>query len=142
MEQSILKSTKQILGISPDDDSFDLDIITHINSAFFTLHQLGIGPVEGFAIEDDQAVWDDFITGDILQVNQAKTCVRLRVRLAFDPPATTFHLSALEKQLEECEWRLNVNREETEWVDPNPSVPLVGDDLPDPLGPAFDGGSA
>lgn len=125
MEQSILKSTKQILGINPDDDSFDLDIITHINSAFFTLHQLGIGPVEGFAIDDDQAVWDDFITGDILKVNQAKTCVRLRVRLAFDPPATTFHLTALEKQLEECEWRLNVNREATEWVDPNPPVDIV-----------------
>ena len=56
MEDSILKSTKKILGISPDDDSFDLDVITHINSAFSVLTDLGIGPDTGFAIADDSAV--------------------------------------------------------------------------------------
>ena len=55
MEQSILKSTKKILGIAEDYTVFDLDIITHINSAFSTLTQLGVGPVEGFIIEDDTA---------------------------------------------------------------------------------------
>ena len=44
MEQSILKSTKNILGIADDYDVFDLQIMTHINSAFSTLTQLGVGP--------------------------------------------------------------------------------------------------
>ena len=48
MEKSILISTKKILGIAEDYTVFDLDIITHINTAFSTLTQLGVGPAEGF----------------------------------------------------------------------------------------------
>ncbi len=44
MEQSILTSTKKILGIAEDYIVFDLDIMTYINAAFSTLTQLGIGP--------------------------------------------------------------------------------------------------
>jgi hypothetical protein len=52
MEQSILTSTKKILGVSANYTAFDLDIITHINSVFSTLNQLGVGPANGFMIED------------------------------------------------------------------------------------------
>jgi hypothetical protein len=55
LSTSILTSTKKILGVSADDTVFDLDIITHINSAFSTLCQLGIGPATGFMIEDATA---------------------------------------------------------------------------------------
>jgi hypothetical protein len=61
MEQSILKSTKKILNLSVDDTSFDLDILTHINSAFSHLHQLGIGPEAGFVVEDADKEWSDFL---------------------------------------------------------------------------------
>lgn len=110
MEQSILKSTKRILGISPDDTVFDIDIITHINAALSTLNELGVGPEEGIAIEDEQATWDDLnlTTG---QLGKVKTYVYLRVRMLFDPPATSFHLEAMNKQILELEWRLNVSRE-------------------------------
>ena len=60
MEQSILNSTKKILGIAADYTVFDHDIITHINSAFSTLTQLGVGPAAGFMIEDESTEWDDF----------------------------------------------------------------------------------
>lgn len=119
MEQSILISTKKILGISEDYTAFDLDIITHINTAFSTLTQLGVGPAEGFMIEDDAAVWNDFIVDD-LQYNSAKSYVFLRVRQLFDPPTTSYLITAFEKQIQELEWRLNVHREETGWVDPDP----------------------
>jgi len=126
MEQSILISTKKILGIAEDYTAFDLDIITHINTAFSTLTQLGVGPATGFMIEDDTAVWDDFISDDF-QYNSVKSYVFLRVRHLFDPPTTSYLIVASEKQISELEWRLNVHREETGWVDPDPD-PMPSDD--------------
>lgn len=123
MEQSILTSTKKNLGIGADNTAFDLDIITHINSAFSTLAQLGIGPDDGFMIEDDTAEWSDFMGVD-LELNSVKTYVFLKCKLLFDPPALSFVINAMERQIEQLEWRLNTHREETEWVDPDPPVPL------------------
>lgn len=117
LEPSILKGTKKALHISTDDESFDQDILLHINTAFSTLHQLGIGPTAGFAIEDDTATWDDFISDDP-RFNSIKTYVYLRVRLLFDPPSTSFAIEAFENQIKELEWRLNALREEEQWVDP------------------------
>ena len=64
MSKSILTSTKKILGIAEDYTAFDLDIITHINSVFTTLQQLGVGPVEGFMIEDALPTWEHFLGDD------------------------------------------------------------------------------
>jgi hypothetical protein len=127
MEMSILNSTKKILGIAEDYTVFDLDIITHINTAFSTLTQLGVGPAQGFMINDASAVWTDFI-GDDLQYNSVKSYIFLRVRQLFDPPSTSYLIAAVDKQIQELEWRLNVHREETGWVDPDPN-PVYPEDL-------------
>jgi len=119
METSILTGTKKILGIPEDYTVFDHDIITHINTAFSTLTQLGVGPVEGFMIEDETSEWTEFIVDDY-QYNSVKTYVYLRVRQLFDPPTTSYLITAFNEQIRELEWRLNVHREETGWVDPNP----------------------
>ena len=124
MDTSILQSIKKILGIPEDYEAFDLDVITHINSAFSTLTQLGVGPAVGFAIEDDSAVWSDFIADD-MQYNQAKTYIFLRVKQLFDPPSTSYLISAFDKQIQELEWRMNAHREETGWIDPDPAVVIV-----------------
>lgn len=124
METSILNSTKKILGIANDYTAFDLDIITHINSAFSTLTQLGVGPENGFMIEDDSLEWSDFIPADDPQYSSVKTYVYLKTRRVFDPPQTSYLISAMNDQIEELEWRLNVHREETEWVDPDPPSPV------------------
>lgn len=116
MEQSILNSTKKILGIAEDYTVFDLDIITHINTAFSTLTQLGVGPVNGFMIEGKDEVWEEFIDND-LQYNSVKSYVFLRVRQLFDPPTTSYLISAFDNQIQELEWRLNVHREESSWID-------------------------
>lgn len=121
MEQSILTSTKKVLGIAADYTAFDLDIITHINAAFSTLTQLGVGPAEGFMIEDADAEWYDYIENDI-QLNTVKSYIFLKVRYLFDPPTTSYLITAMEKQIQEFEWRLNVNRETTEWIDPDPVI--------------------
>lgn len=122
MEQSILKSVKKILGVDPADTAFDLDIITYVNSAFSTLHQLGLGPADGFMIEDDEALWVDFIGATSPQYNLVRTYVSLRTRISFDPPTTSYLIGALEKQISEFEYRLSINREMVDWVDPEPVV--------------------
>lgn len=121
METSILTSTKKILGLAEDYTAFDLDVITHINSAFSTLTQLGIGPAAGFMIEDETSDWSDFVDVEANpQFNAIKSYVYLRTRMLFDPPTTSFLLDAYTKQIEQMEWRLNVDREATDYVDPDP----------------------
>lgn len=123
MEDSILNTTKKILGIDAAYTAFDLDIITHINMVFTTLNDLGVGDPLGFMIMSNEEKWQDF-TMDVLQQNAVKTYVFLRVKLAFDPPQTSFHIASLEKQVQELEWRLNVRRENVAWVPPSsPSLP-------------------
>lgn len=108
--QSILNSTKKALQLDPDYDAFDPDLVMHINGVFSTLSQLGVGPDAGFMITGDQETWDTFL-GTNAQLNQAKTYVYLRVRLLFDPPQNAFLVNAMEKQIEQLEWRLNVQAE-------------------------------
>ena len=59
--ESILISIKKLLGVTELYTVFDADIIMHINSVFSVLNQLGVGPQEGFSIENGDAVWSDFI---------------------------------------------------------------------------------
>lgn len=124
MDNSILNTIKKILGVAADYTAFDLDIIIHINAVFATLHQLGIGPVEGFMIEDATTTWDAFLVDDPTMLNPVKAYVYLRVRLLFDPPGTSFLIESINKQIEQLEWRLNVRREEVTWVPPTESLPI------------------
>ena len=109
--ESILTSIKKMLGISEEYEHFDADIIMHINSVFMTLNQLGVGPSEGFYIEDDEAYWTDYIS-DLVKLQAVKTYVYLQVRLLFDPSSLgSATLAAYERQIRELEWRLNVAAE-------------------------------
>lgn len=107
IEDSILDTTKKSLGLEADYDAFDVDIILLINSTFSTLQQLGIGPVNGFSISDSNKLWSDF-TQDEVKINSVKTLMALKVRLQFDPPTLSFVLTAIENQIREYEWRLNI----------------------------------
>lgn len=103
---SILLSVKKKLGILPDYHHFDDEIIMDINSAFFILNTLGIGPREPFKIEDESAVWTDFIADK--KVELVKSYVPLRVRLLFDPPTTSYLADSINKQISEFEFRMQV----------------------------------
>lgn len=138
MEDSILNSVKKVLGLDPSYTVFDQDVIMHINTVFTTLVQLGIGPVNGFMIEDDEPTWGDFL-GEDVNLNSVKTYMCLRVRMIFDPPATSFAINAMEEQIRELEWRINVHREATMWADPTP-IPV--DPYDDPFELVIDGGGA
>lgn len=107
MEESILTSIKKMLGIVENYTHFDSDIIMHINSVFMILNQLGVGPLEGFIIEDDSAIWEDYVS-DTTQLQAVKSYIYLKVRLLFDPPASSSVMESMNRMISELEWRLNV----------------------------------
>lgn len=110
MDDSILLTIKKLLGIGDDYEYFDEDIIIHINSVLMILNQLGIGPVTGFSISDESATWSDFV-GNLSMLEAVRSYVYIKVRLLFDPPTSSFAITALENQIKELEWRLNVMAE-------------------------------
>ena len=105
--ESVLTSIKKLLGIEEEYTQFDNDIIMHINSVFLNLTQLGVGPAEGFLIEDDTATWEDFI-GDSNQLQAVKSYMYLKVKLLFDPPLSSSVIESMNRMIAELEWRLNV----------------------------------
>ena len=107
VEASILNTIKGLLGPDDDYDVFDQDIIVFINSALATLSQAGVGPSEGFRITGDRETWDDFI-GDSERLESVKEYVYMKVKMAFDPPTSSFVMSAYQDTCNELLWRLNV----------------------------------
>lgn len=101
---SILTTIKRRLGPEEEYDHFDPDIIMEINTAFFTLMQLGVGPKNGYHIVDKENVWSEFLNGreDLYAV---ETYIYQKVRLVFDPPQTSFLLDAIKNNISELEWR-------------------------------------
>ena len=110
--ESILTSIKKMLGITEDYEHFDADIIMHINSVFTILTQLGVGPAEGFRIEDSSATWADFLS-DNEKLDSVKSYMHLRVKLLFDPPLNSKVIESMNRMIGEFEWRLNVEVENT-----------------------------
>ena len=108
--ESILTSIKKLLGITDEYEYFDQDIVMHINSVFTDLCQIGVGPEEGFFIEDETSVWTDFIP-DPGKMESVKTYMYLRVKLLFDPPTSSSVIESINRQIEKFEWRLNVAAE-------------------------------
>lgn len=109
-DSSILDSTKKVLGFDPDYSAFDADITMHINAALFTLNDLGVGAADGFLITGREETWDQF-SSDTKLLTAVKSYVYLKVRMLFDPPATSFAIDAINKQITELEWRMNVRVE-------------------------------
>ena len=113
LTESVLQSTKKVLGIAESQDAFDQDVLTHINSAFSTLSQLGILAEEGVEVPDEAFTWSDLETLGLpaAWIQSIRTYVFLHVQSLFDPPTTSFLLAARQKQLEEHIWRLSTMRE-------------------------------
>lgn len=104
---SILNSIKKLLGLDQTYTVFDTDLIIHINSVFMILTQLGVGPEQGYKITGALNVWSEFTNNDLL-MESVKSYVYLKVRLMFDPPQNSTHMQAIQSQISELEWRLNV----------------------------------
>ena len=112
---SILETTKKLLGLAKAYDSFDTDIIIHINTVFSNLTQMGIGPEEGFTITGYSETWDQFITSSELKTQQAKSYMALKVKTLFDPSANGNVSEAIKNSISEMEYRLYVEEENSRY---------------------------
>lgn len=110
MEESILLSIKQSLGLDKEYTPFDPDVIMHINSVFMVLNQLGVGPEDGFVIEDDTSMWNEYLTNP-KELQGVRTYIYLKVKLIFDPPLNSSVLESMKQSINEFEWRLNAKAE-------------------------------
>lgn len=113
---SILESVKKVLGVSEGDTYFDDEIALDINSVFSVLRQLGVGPDSGFTLDSSNpanTVWTDFMEEGV-GLEFVKTYVALKVKQIFDPPSNSSAIDALQRRVDELEWRINVAVDPTE----------------------------
>ena len=105
MSDSVLLSTKQMLGISPEDTSFDVNVLMNINTALTILMELGLTEVEDQLVTDDKMTWDDLLGGRT-DIEYVKTYVYQKVKMIFDPPTSTAAIDAMQRSINELEWRI------------------------------------
>ena len=110
--ESILNTIKTLLPVEETDTSFDGELIVHINTAIMALTQMGVGPPEGFEIEDETSTWQDFLGENVKKFSAAKTYIHAKVKLVFDSASMTGPLmESFERIIKECEFRLNLAAE-------------------------------
>ena len=110
LDQSILSSIKLMLGLSDDITAFDTEIIAHINSMFTILNQLDIGPDDGFMINGYEETWDQYVD-NVMLATMVREFIYLKVRMIFDPPASSTVSDAYNQRISELEWRMNIQAE-------------------------------
>lgn len=112
INDSILDSVKNSLGIQKDLTAFDQDVIMNINSVFSVLNQIGVqSSTNSYRIEDNQTTWTDLFGDDDVLVDMIKTYTYLKVRIIFDPPTSSYVLDSIKAQAQELEWRINIQAE-------------------------------
>lgn len=114
--ESILLTIRTMLGVGEDYDGFDTAIMAGINTAIFSLSQIGVGPDGGFNITGETETWTQLFDG-VSNLNAVKSYIWLKTRLEFDPPTTSFLGEAIQRQIDQLEWRLQVE------VDPDYVAP-------------------
>ena len=107
MQDSILMTIRKLVCGNPYADHFDTDLLVHINACFSILNQLGVGPENGFVVTDETQSWSSYIADNYI-LNMVKTYITLKVKKIFDPPLTSSVLEAMDKEISQLEWRLNV----------------------------------
>lgn len=131
MIASILESIKRPLNIDESETNFDDELVMHINSAFSQLYQIGAAPKDGFTITGKTEKWFDFL-GELKNVEHVKTYVYYQVKLDFDPPATSFALTAAQERIKKLEWllqTLELTFNPNAWVSPSS---VTGDVVEEP----------
>lgn len=129
MEESILQSVKQILGIDKDCTDFDSILLLHINSVLMTSDQLGIEPKK--TVESTEDAWTDVFGSDVntQALSAVKSYMGLKVRLLFDPPTSSVVTEAINRQISELEWRLSVAAETVNINELKATLQAINDEL-------------
>lgn len=105
---SILEDVASQLGYDSTSDidaPLLQDMIIHVNMAINNLHQMGVGPTEGFEITGTTETWEDFLGENHALLNRVKVYIYLKIRVTWDTPTGTI-LQALKEEIKEQEWRI------------------------------------
>lgn len=110
ISDSILESVKKLIN-AEGDEYFDTDLVIHINTVFSILQQIGVGPKDGFSIDDNTTTWEEYTT-NINIFNMVKSYMAIRVKLFFDiSTASSYYITKLQEESDELEWRLRAAAE-------------------------------
>lgn len=109
LDDGILETTKDAIGLIVEDTSFDAELLLHINAALSTLYQNGIGkPVH--VDRDDK--WSKFVNDEQNQndymFGQIKQYVFLETKILFDPPPPST-VEYVKNAADSMLWRLREN---------------------------------
>lgn len=108
MLESILLTIREALGVQEDESAFDLQILLGINTAISELGQLGLPGANGFVVNGIEETWSDLLS-QTTNLEMVKMYVALTTRLFFDPPGTSFLLTALNSKISELGWRITTS---------------------------------
>lgn len=103
--EKVLETVRKILGGDMIDHHFDPEIIIHINTTIATLDQLGVTFTK--RIVDEDTTWTELVP-DTQPIEWIKTYIPCKVKMIFDPPTGSSAMSALEKVIDECEFRIHM----------------------------------
>lgn len=102
---SILETTKKMLGIYEDYNIYDQDLIIHINMALNTLYQIGLGN-EPFIITGSSETWSDLL-GESKNLETVKSYIYMKTKQVFDPSSSSAMSEAINNQIKELESRIS-----------------------------------
>lgn len=128
MEDSILLTIKEMLGLSKTYPAFSTDVIRNINGSLFILMQNGIGPSTGFRITGESEKWSDLIL-ERKDLDAVVNYIYIKARLVFDPPTSSAVLQMLKEEAAEYLYRLNTQVEFGPYKKPADSHIMTEDEI-------------
>lgn len=103
---SILDSVKLANGYDPEDDSFDVEILMYINTAFSLIHSRSDHSPSVFVVKDRNDIWTRYPLASAIEL--IKTYVSLYVRLYFSPPESGYGTKNISDNLEHLLFQISV----------------------------------
>lgn len=112
LTKSILKDTREAVGLDPTNSGFDTDLLQHINVAIGKLNQNGIGKF--IVVNDESATWNDLQDSNQTEGNRYFQMIPLFItistKLLFDPPPPS-SVAYYSNSIQEMLWRLKIEYE-------------------------------
>lgn len=128
MDESILSTIKRLMPIAEENTHFDEELITDINSVISTLTQIGVGPEDGYEITGADSKWSELLPTNSKPFSFVKSYIHLRVRLLFDTPQSSAAIEAINRQINELEFRISTAIRELESKEPMKSIDDTNED--------------
>ena len=106
MNNSILTTVKEVIGIDSSNRDFDNDLVIAINAVLFILYQEGLTD-ENYKITGYDKTWADILLNGITPeaLSSIIEWTGLKTKMLFDPPTSSILADAIKNNIAELEWR-------------------------------------